>query len=185
MTEQATSSAVCVRQVSVFFTAKAGGLSQQPMQSMPHWVYNRKSLPQIKKSSSWTNMTKGPKRTAVIPAHIDAKKMPTGVWWDKSGAGKWMLKYKDPDAGKWRSKRLCGLNSSLAEIWQAYESHNALIVATFSTLSRDFQQTPIWRKLALSTQQDYLDCHTHITTRKISTGILGDLPLNKWTVGLG
>lgn len=129
-------------------------------------------------------MTKGPARTAVIPSHIDSKNLPTGVWWDKSGAGKWMLKYKDPDLGKWRSKRLCGAKSSTAEIWQAYESHNAPMVATFSTLSRDFQATPIWRKLAHSTQQDYLGCHQHITTRKVSTGLLGDVPVAKWTIGL-
>jgi len=69
-------------------------------------------------------------------------------------------------------------------IWMAYESHNAPTVATFSTLSRDLQQTPIWRKLALSTQRDYLDCHLHITPRKGNTGLLGDLPIAKWTVGL-
>jgi len=66
----------------------------------------------------------------------------------------------------------------------AYDSHNAPMVATFSTLSRDLQQTLIWRKLALSTQRDYLDCHLHITTRKGNTGLLGDLPIAKWTVGL-
>jgi len=78
----------------------------------------------------------------------------------------------------------CCAKSSLAEIWMAYDSHNAPMVATFSTLSRDLQQTLIWRKLALSTQRDYLDCHLHITTRKGNTGLLGDLPIAKWTVGL-
>jgi site-specific recombinase XerC len=129
-------------------------------------------------------MTKGPARTAIIPAHIDAKKLPTGIWWDKSGAGKWMLKYKDADMGKWRSKRLIGAEASLAEIWQAYESHNAPRVATFSTLSKDFQQTPIWRRLAISTQRDYLDCHMQICSTKGKTGTLGDVPLSQWTIGL-
>jgi len=29
-----------------------------------------------------------------------------------------------------------------------------------------------------------LNCHLHITTRKGNTGLLGDLPIAKWTVGL-
>jgi integrase len=74
---------------------------------------------------------------------------------------------------------------SNTEIWQAYESQNAPLAVTFATLSRDFQTTPIWRKLAISTQKDYLDCHQHICGRKLSTsGTLGELPLAKWTIGL-
>jgi len=130
-------------------------------------------------------MTKGPPRTAPIPAHIDGKKLPTGTWWNKSGHGKWMIKIKDTATGKWKSKRICGPAATLAEIWQAYESLNAPMVATFATISLDFQLTPIWRKLAISTQKDYLDCHQHICSRKISTNdTLGCLPITKWTVGL-
>ena len=130
-------------------------------------------------------MTKGPPRSTIIPAHIDASKLPTGLWFNKSGAGKWMLKTKDSETGLWRSKRLCGPSATLSDIWQAYESKNNPMVATFATLSHDLQLTPIWRKLAISTQRDYLDCHQHICSRKISTaGTLGDLPLSKWTVGL-
>ncbi|QSB01862.1 hypothetical protein JWZ98_02570 [Methylomonas sp. EFPC1] len=129
-------------------------------------------------------MTKGPPRTATVPAHIDPKKLPTGVWWDKSGTGKWMLKYKDSDTGKWRSKRFCGPKASLSEIWQAYEAQKAPLAMTFSTLSRDFQETPIWRKLAISTKRDYLDCHTQICGTKGTTGTLGELPISRWTIGL-
>ncbi|MCQ8128812.1 hypothetical protein [Methylomonas rivi] len=130
-------------------------------------------------------MPKGPPRTAPIPSRIDAKKLPTGVWWNKSGLGKWMIKIKDNATGKWKSKRICGPSATLAEIWQAYESQNLAVVTTFSTISRDFQATPIWRKLATSTQKDYLDCHQHICGRSISTnGKLGDLPITSWTVGL-
>ena len=130
-------------------------------------------------------MTKGPQRSATLPPHIDATKLPTGVWWNKSGTGRWMLKTKQPETGLWRSKRLCGPTATLSDIWQAYESQNAPLVATFATLSQDLQLTPIWRKLASSTQRDYLDCHLHICKRKISTnGLLGDLPISKWTVGL-
>ena len=130
-------------------------------------------------------MPKGPPRTALIPARIDAKKLPTGVWWNKSGLGKWMIKIKDNATGKWKSKRLCGPTATLTEIWQACESQNSPVIVTFSTISRDFQSTPIWRKLAISTQRDYLDCHQHICERKISTnGKLGDLPITSWTVGL-
>ena len=48
----------------------------------------------------------------------------------------------------------------------------------------EFQQTHTWNKLSPLTKKDYLNCHHTIITRDTSTGKLGDVPLNKWTVGL-
>jgi site-specific recombinase XerD len=129
-------------------------------------------------------MTKGPSRSADIPCGIIAAKLPTRVYWKGDGAGRWMIKYKDEAVDKWKAKRFCGPDATLSEIWQAYEALNAPAAATFASISRDFQQTPIWRRLAISTQRDYLDCHNSICTRKTSTGMLGEVELTKWTIGL-
>lgn len=127
----------------------------------------------------------GRKRSSTqLPAHINAEKLPSGVWFQATGAGHWILNYYD-EYHKRKTKRLCGAEATITEIWQAYTAAQApKQAATFSTLSAEFQQTRIWQKLSPSTQKDYLDCHNAITRRDTSTGKLGEVPLNKWTVGL-
>jgi len=119
-----------------------------------------------------------------LPAHINQDKLPDRVWYDKTGAGKWMLKYKDDATGKWRSKRICSGLATLAEIWQATEAREKHIATTFADLSNEFQQTLAWRKLSPLTQRDYIDCHNSITTRKTARGALGSEPISQWTTGL-
>ena len=107
------------------------------------------------------------KRTSIhFPKHIIPDKLPKHVWFDKSGAGKWMLSYKDDITAKWRAKRLCSGLSTLAEIYQAYEAQQQTNIITFSSLSSELQTTRTWRKLAVTTQKDYIDCHNHICLQK-------------------
>jgi integrase len=103
------------------------------------------------------------KRHTPLPAHIPANKLPPGVWLANGGTGPWMLKRKNMDTGRWQSKRLCSVDSSLAVIWTAFEALNAPLVMTFATLSADFQTSPLWRRLAASTQRD--------------------IPIRNWTIG--
>lgn len=125
------------------------------------------------------------KRTSIhFPKHIIPEKLPKRVWYDKSGAGKWMLRYKDDVTAKWRSKRICSGLSTLAEIWQAYEAQNETNILTFASLSSELQTTLIWRKLAVTTQKDYIDCHNYICNQKTANGTLGNEPIAKWTTGL-
>lgn len=125
------------------------------------------------------------KRTSPhFPKHIHPEKLPKHTWYDKSGAGKWMLRYKDETTARWRSKRLCSGLATLAEIWQAVESQQQKSATTFGTLSTELQQTLTWRKLSPLTQRDYIDCHNSIIRRKTAAGSLGSEPIHKWTTGL-
>ncbi len=94
-----------------------------------------------------------------------------------------MLNFYD-EFGNRKTKRLCGPDAKLAEIWQAVEASQEKTIATFATLTAEFQQTHAWNKLSTLTQKDYLYCRQAIITRDTSTGKLGDVPLTKWTVGL-
>ena len=118
-----------------------------------------------------------------LPSHINAEKLPERVWFNKSGAGKWMLTYYD-EFNKRKAKRICGPQATLSEIWQATEAQVEKTISTFSTLTADFQKTHSWKKLSASTQKDYENCRLAIITRETSNGKLGDVPLNQWTVGL-
>jgi hypothetical protein len=118
-----------------------------------------------------------------IPAHIDSSKLPDRVWFNSSGAGKWMLTSYD-EFHKRQAKRICGAEATLSEIWQATEAQAIKNIATLTTLSLEFQQTHTWNRLSPLTQKDYMNCHQAIITRETSTGKFGDVPLTKWTVGL-
>ena len=56
-----------------------------------------------------------------IPAHIDSSKLPDRVWFNSSGAGKWMLTSYD-EFHKRQAKRICGDEATLSEIWHATEA---------------------------------------------------------------
>jgi integrase len=118
-----------------------------------------------------------------MPAHINADKLPERVWFNASGAGKWMLNYYD-ELHQRKTKRICGPEATLSEIWQAAEAQQDKRITTFATLSIEFQATHQWLKLSKLTQDDYLLCHRTICNRETTDGKLGDLPINKWTVGL-
>jgi len=124
-----------------------------------------------------------PRSSVNVPAHIDSDKLPDRVWFKADGAGKWMLSYYN-ELGTRKHQRICGPKATLAEIWQAAEAQTPKTIATFATLTLEFEQTHIWKKLSPLTQKDYANCRQTIITRVSSGGKLGDLPLNKWTVGL-
>lgn len=126
----------------------------------------------------------GRKRSSTnIPSHVNAEKLPDRVWFNASGAGKWMLNYYD-ETGKRKTRRICGAEATLAEIHQAAEAQIEKKIDTFATLSFEFQQTHAWNKLSPLTQKDYLNCRVTIINRPTSNGKLGDVPLKQWTVGL-
>ncbi|MDP1773008.1 MAG: hypothetical protein Q8L15_12050 [Methylobacter sp.] len=63
-----------------------------------------------------------------FPSHIkDPSKLPRHTWFNKSGAGKWMLDYYDAASGKWRAKRIAGPLASMTEIWAACEAQEVKI----------------------------------------------------------
>jgi site-specific recombinase XerD len=92
-----------------------------------------------------------------------------------------MLKYKDGE--KYRSKRLAGPNATLTDIYQAVDAQKNSTITTFCTLSNDFQKSPLWRRLSILTQRDYLDCHAKICNTPGTKYPLGDAPISAWTVG--
>jgi site-specific recombinase XerD len=123
--------------------------------------------------------------TTSLPNNIQRDKLPTGVWYNKSGAGCWMMDYKDISTGKWRSKKIAGGSASLAEIWQAHEANQQdnKTAVTFRSLSLDFQQSVDWRQLSSSTHTDYRNCHKQIVNTKSGDELFGDLEIILWTVG--
>ena len=77
-----------------------------------------------------------------FPSHIkDPSKLPSHTWFNKSGAGKWMLDFYDAAASKWRSKRIAGPLATMSEIWQAFDAQEAKSETTFKSLSIDVQNS--------------------------------------------
>jgi len=114
------------------------------------------------------------------------EQLPDRVWFNKSGTGKWMLDYTDPITSKKRSMRICSAQASLNEIWQASDAafQNNTLVVTFLSLSNDFQKSIKWGELSPLTRDDYIGCHKKIISSKIGGQLLGDIPTEKWSIGL-
>ena len=118
-----------------------------------------------------------------VPAHIDATKLPKGIWYDSKG-NRWRIRQLDDATGKYKKIRLCSGQASLSQIWQAFEARQQHSVTTFKTLSLDFQKSTKWRDLSPLTRKDYLNCHNHIIATQTGSGIaFGDQPFAKWTTG--
>lgn len=124
-----------------------------------------------------------PRSSKNLPPGINPDKLPANVWYKATGSGHWMYNYFD-ETGKRKNTRLCGKTATLAEIYQAVEAQQTRKSQTFTTLSAEFEQTHIWRKLSPLTQKDYSFCRAHIISRPTSTGNMGDIPVSRWTVGL-
>ena len=62
-------------------------------------------------------MTRGRKRKhdPSIPKHIDQAKIPRGIYWDKTGAGRWLVREPDDD-GKLKAKRIFGPEARLSDL---------------------------------------------------------------------
>lgn len=128
---------------------------------------------------------RGRKRTSIkLPKHIDASKLPTGVWFNSSGQGRWVLEWFDQN-GKRRHKKIAGNKATLSEIWQAFDANKKEHLPNcFKKISLEFQQSIEYKDLKISTRRDYEGCHQAICNSETSDGKrFGDIDINHWTVG--
>ncbi|MEO5350218.1 MAG: hypothetical protein H7836_11295 [Magnetococcus sp. YQC-3] len=124
-----------------------------------------------------------PRNTTNTPTHIDAAKLPQGVWYQTTHGGRWVITERD-EHNKRRNKRLCSKEATLAQIWQAYENRKPQHITTFATLSNEYQQTLMYKDLSPLTQKDYQNCHNKIVNTPTANGLLGNENIKNWTKGL-
>ena len=92
-----------------------------------------------------------------IPAHIDQAKLPAGVYWDKSGNGRWYLLEAHPEGGPRRRKTIASARARLSELHDIIELRNGSNArGTLAWLHEQFQDSTEYAALAKATRRDYL-----------------------------
>lgn len=121
----------------------------------------------------------------VLPLGIKALALPTGVYWERTGRGRWLFKQSVPGQAKPRYRRLGGPEMTLREIWEAYElAIQPPPAVTISDLIGEFLRSRVWDGLSPETQRDYRSCAARIQEQATTGGVpVGDTRLSDWTPG--
>lgn len=91
-----------------------------------------------------------------IPAHIDQAALPKGIYWDRSGNGRWYVLEDHPEGGARRKATVASGRARLSELHDIIEVRNGSHVrGTLSWLHAEFQDSTKFKSRAASTQRDY------------------------------
>lgn len=124
-------------------------------------------------------------RSTTLPHGIKGDALPTGVYWDPSGRGRWLYRRYDRATGKAKAKRIAGPTATLRDIWAAYEAlTSASPAGTMAELVAEFEQSADWTDLAETTRRDYRICAASIlgATTKAGSPVRDTRPAD-WTPG--
>lgn len=86
-----------------------------------------------------------------IPAHIDQAGIPTGVYWDRSGKGRWYV--LEREEGKPKRHTIAGPKARLSDLHALVEGSAG--VGTVEWLAAEYRASAKFAKLAAGTQKDY------------------------------
>lgn len=126
---------------------------------------------------------RGPKRgiNPDIPKHIDQSKIPTGVYFDSRGRGRWYTRYRD-EAGKLKKQHLADASVTLAELHRIIEVQRGIDRHTLAYLCNQYHQSAKFKGLAAKTRSDYEYCRDVLCSMKTRIGPdLGALSVHRFT----
>lgn len=121
-------------------------------------------------------MPRGRKRkhNPTIPAHIDQARLPAGIYWDSSGAGRWYVREPSPE-GRTRATTVAGPTARLSDLHAIIESRNGGPArGTIGYVLDQYHDSPQFKKLAASTQRHYNDYRDAIKAYPTSRGPFGE-----------
>lgn len=100
-----------------------------------------------------------PRKHRRLPNGIKPDAVPQHVSWDEQGA-RWVLRWKDPETGKLRSRRVGGQDATLRSLMDASDAILGQIAVrptaeTMSALVDAYRGSADWRDLAPTTKKDY------------------------------
>lgn len=107
-----------------------------------------------------------------IPAHIDQAKIPAGVYWDRSGKGRWFV-FEVVD-GRKRRKTIAGAAARLSDL-HAIAEHDTE-AGSVAWMCGQYHASSKFRKLAASTRADYEYSRDVLLNFPTSIG----LPFGRW-----
>jgi hypothetical protein len=127
-------------------------------------------------------MARGRKRQndPTIPGHIDQAALPRGLYWDKSGAGRWYV--REIDEGRPRARTIAGPAARLSELHAIMEARKGIDRKLLRSLLNAFHEGSEFRELGKATRDDYGFCRDRVLEQKTKAGgTFGDLESNRIT----
>lgn len=119
-------------------------------------------------------MTRGRKRkhNPSMPKHIDQAKLPTGIYWDASGTGRWYVRDRNPDRPGWLTPKVAGPEALLSDLHAIMEERRgASARGTLGALMTAFHGSSKFKKLAPATRKDYEWCRAVLEGRRLASGL--------------
>lgn len=122
-------------------------------------------------------MGRGRKRkfNPTIPAHIDQAALPRGLYWDKSGNGRWYVLDANPETGKPSAKTVASADAKLSELHAIVEVRaGGSTRGTITHVLEQFHASLDFTQLAKSTRDHYEDYAKAIKAYPAKHGKLGE-----------
>lgn len=133
-------------------------------------------------------MTVGrPRKTpANLPAHIDYDRVPKGIYWDRSGRGRWYVLDRHPDGHGFKSKTVAQASARLSDLHAIAEQRTGNAQrGSISHVIDLFESSLTFAQLATSTQRHYRDYATAIKAYPLRNGsTLGEAIVDRLTPGV-
>lgn len=121
------------------------------------------------------------KHNPTIPPHIDQAQIPPGIYWDKSGSGRWYMLERGTD-GKPRAKTIAGPKAYLSDLHRVAEQANGVAVGTVRAVLQAFHDSTAFNALAVRTRADYNRYLEIACKRKTKLGMaFGEVQVDRLT----
>lgn len=109
-----------------------------------------------------------------IPEHIEQDKLPAGIYWDKSGRGRWYVIEPNPEGGL-KKPTVAGPAARLSDLHSIMERRAGSDVrGTVGFVMTQFRSSTEYEKLAQGTRDDYDYCDREIRKVKTRLGVTFD-----------
>lgn len=130
-------------------------------------------------------MSRPRKKPMNLPAHIDYTKIPKGLYWDKSGRGRWYVLDPHPDGHGVKSKTVAQPGARLSDLHAIAEQRLGTAQrGSISYVIDLFERSLTFGQLAGSTQRHYRDYAAAIKVYPLKNGsTLGEAIVDRLTPG--
>lgn len=113
------------------------------------------------------------KAAANLPPHIDAAKLPAGIYWEPRRKC-WYVRV-DNGRGGTSARRVAGADARMSDLHTIAEQRTGVDRSTLRWLCAEFARSPQWGKLSAGTRKDYTYCSAVLCDWPTRAGKVGDL----------
>jgi hypothetical protein len=119
------------------------------------------------------------KHNPTIPAHIDQARIPPGIYWDRSGNGRWYIIDAHPEGGRSLARTVAGATARLSDLHAIAEQRKGSAArGTVAYVLDQFNDSLDFKKLAASTKASYEDYRKAIKVYPVKQGEFGNLAVD-------